>query len=76
MSAAAAARKLVFGVIAEFPSAAALYEAAEKVRDQGCPLSVSHPRNEQGHESWEIASGIHHLLGRFHWISHSCPTRV
>jgi len=35
MSAAAAARKLVFGVIAEFPSAAALYEAAEKVRDQG-----------------------------------------
>src|SRR5260370_8526244 len=35
MSAAAAVRKLAFGVIAEFPSAAALYEAAEKVRDQG-----------------------------------------
>ena len=27
--------KLAFGVIAEFPSASALYEAAEKVRDQG-----------------------------------------
>src|SRR5215469_17494214 len=34
MSAAAAGRS-VFGVIAEFPSAAALFEAAEKVRDKG-----------------------------------------
>src|ERR1700738_3030180 len=32
---AAAIRKPVFGIIAEFPSAAALYEAAEKVRDKG-----------------------------------------
>lgn len=35
MSAVAAVRKSVFGVIAEFPSARALYEAAEKVRDKG-----------------------------------------
>jgi Alternative complex III, ActD subunit len=35
MSAAAAARKPVFGIIAEFPSAALLYHAAEKVRDRG-----------------------------------------
>ena len=32
---AAAAERPVFGIIAEFPSAAALFEAAEKVRDQG-----------------------------------------
>ncbi|MBV8640896.1 MAG: DUF3341 domain-containing protein [Verrucomicrobia bacterium] len=35
MSAAAATRKPAFGVIAEFPSATTLYEAAEKVRDAG-----------------------------------------
>src|SRR5580700_4344122 len=32
---AAAIRRPVFGIIAEFPSAAALYEAAERVRDAG-----------------------------------------
>jgi hypothetical protein len=32
---AAAVSKPVFGLIAEFPSARALYEAAEKVRDEG-----------------------------------------
>jgi hypothetical protein len=32
---AAAASKPVFALVAEFPSARALYEAAEKVRDQG-----------------------------------------
>ena len=32
---AAAIRKPAFGVIAEFPSATTLYEAAEKVRDAG-----------------------------------------
>src|SRR5215831_14601965 len=35
MSAAAAAKKTAWGVIAEFASAAALYDAAEKVRDKG-----------------------------------------
>ena len=35
MSAAAAIRKPAFGIIAEFPSATTLYEAAEKVRDAG-----------------------------------------
>jgi hypothetical protein len=35
MSAAAAAKKPAWGVIAEFSSAAALYDAAEKVRDKG-----------------------------------------
>src|SRR4030088_37623 len=35
MSAAAAAKKNIFGVIAEFPNARALYEAAERVRDKG-----------------------------------------
>jgi hypothetical protein len=32
---AAAIRKPVFGIIAEFPSATTLYEAAERVRDAG-----------------------------------------
>src|ERR1700740_2988414 len=35
MSAAAAIRKPAFGIIAEFPSATTLYEAAERVRDAG-----------------------------------------
>jgi Protein of unknown function (DUF3341) len=39
---AAAARKSAFGVVAEFPSATALYEAAEKVRDQGFKFWVVH----------------------------------
>ncbi len=32
---AAAARRKILGVIAEFPSATALYQAAEQVRDKG-----------------------------------------
>jgi hypothetical protein len=32
---AAAARRKILGVIAEFPSATTLYQAAEQVRDKG-----------------------------------------
>ncbi len=66
---AAALTKPAFAVIAEFSSAATLYEAAEKVRDAGyqilgCSFPLSNPRDEQGDGSREVASGIHYLLRR------------